>query len=64
MGTVRVRNYQQAHWDEPIIFELSTPGVRGILPPEPEPEIVMRHPSFLWHWVKEGFIRNWLWRWF
>ena len=42
MGTVRVRNYQQAHWDEPIIFELSTPGVRGIIPPEPEPEIVQR----------------------
>ena len=42
MGTSRVRNYQQAHWDEPIIFELSTPGVRGIMPPEPEPEIVER----------------------
>ncbi len=42
MGTSRVRNYQQAHWDEPIIFELSTPGVRGIIPPEPEPEIVER----------------------
>jgi len=40
MGITRVRNYQQAHWDEPIIFELSTPGVRGIIPPEPDAEIV------------------------
>jgi glycine cleavage system P protein (glycine dehydrogenase) subunit 2 len=42
MGIVRVRNYQQAHWDEPIVFELSTPGLRGIIPPEPDPEIVER----------------------
>lgn len=39
MGIVKVRNYQQAHWDEPIIFEMSTPGVRGILTPAVEPEI-------------------------
>jgi hypothetical protein len=40
MGIVKVRkNYHQARWDEPMIFELSTPGVRGILPPEPEKEI-------------------------
>lgn len=40
MGTVKVRhNFQQARWDEPIIYELSTPGVRGIIPPEVEPEI-------------------------
>ena len=38
--------------------------VTGQFYAEPQPEIVMRHPSFLWHWVKEGFIRNWLWRWF
>ncbi len=31
-----VRNYHQARWDEPIIFELSTPGERGILLPEAE----------------------------
>jgi glycine dehydrogenase subunit 2 len=40
MGIVKVRNYQQAHWDEPMIFEISTPGVRGIYPPEPEPGII------------------------
>jgi len=41
MGIVKVRrNYHQARWDEPMIFEMSTPGVRGILPPEPEKEIV------------------------
>ena len=42
MGIVKIRNYQQAHWDEPIVFELSTPGLRGIIPPEPEPAIVQR----------------------
>ncbi|HHX51558.1 MAG TPA: aminomethyl-transferring glycine dehydrogenase subunit GcvPB [Clostridia bacterium] len=37
MGVVKVRhNFHQARWDEPIIFEMSTPGVRGIIPPEVE----------------------------
>jgi glycine dehydrogenase subunit 2 len=36
MGIAKIRNYQQAHWDEPIIFEMSTSGVRGILPPAVE----------------------------
>ena len=39
MGIVKIRNFHQAHWDEPIIFEMSTPGVRGIIPPEVEEEI-------------------------
>jgi len=39
MGIVKVRNFHQAHWDEPIIFELSTPGLRGVIPPAPEEEI-------------------------
>ena len=39
MAIVKIRNYQQAHWDEPVIFELSTPGARGIIPPEVEEEI-------------------------
>jgi glycine dehydrogenase subunit 2 len=30
------RRFHQARWDEPIIFELSTPGARGVLPPETE----------------------------
>jgi glycine dehydrogenase subunit 2 len=41
MAIAKVRtNYHQARWDEPMIFELSTPGARGILPPAPEAEIV------------------------
>lgn len=31
---VKVKNFQQAKWDEPIVFELSEPGQRGILIPE------------------------------
>ena len=34
-----VRRFHQASWDEPVIFELSVPGQRGILPPEPEQAI-------------------------
>ena len=34
MAKTKVRtNFQQARWDEPIIYELSTPGLRGIIPP-------------------------------
>jgi glycine dehydrogenase subunit 2 len=35
-----VRRFHQASWDESVIFELSVPGQRGVLPPEPEVEIV------------------------
>jgi len=35
-----VRRFHQARWDEPIIFELSQPGQRGMLVPEVEDEIV------------------------
>ena len=38
--------------------------VTGNFYAEPDPELKMRQPSFLWRWVKEGFVRNWLWRWF
>jgi len=37
--TTRVRNFHQAKWDEPIIFELSTEGERGIIIPEVEEDI-------------------------
>jgi glycine dehydrogenase subunit 2 len=37
--TTRVRNFHQAKWDEPIIFELSTEGERGIIMPEVEEDI-------------------------
>ncbi len=32
----KLRRFHQAKWDEPIIFELSRKGRRGILPPEVE----------------------------
>lgn len=35
----RVRNFHQAKWDEPVIFELSQKGERGVLIPEAEDEI-------------------------
>jgi len=38
--TARVRkDYQQARWNEPIIYELSLPGSRGVLVPEPEHDV-------------------------
>jgi sulfide:quinone oxidoreductase len=38
--------------------------VTGNFYAEPNPEVRMRQPSVLWRWVKEGFLRTWLWRWF
>ena len=35
-----LRRFHQASWDEPVIFELSSAGQRGVLPPEPEAAIV------------------------
>ena len=34
------RRFHQASWDEPVIFELSQPGARGVLVPEVESGIV------------------------
>jgi glycine dehydrogenase subunit 2 len=40
MGLVKVKkDFQEARWCEPIIYELSTPGQRGILVPQPDEEI-------------------------
>jgi len=36
---IKLRKFHQAKWDEPIIFELSTEGERGILIPEAGKEI-------------------------
>lgn len=33
------RRFHQASWDEPVIFELSQPGARGLLVPQAEPGI-------------------------
>ena len=38
-GKPNLRRFHQAKWDEPIIFDLHSPGQRGILVPEMEPEI-------------------------
>jgi glycine dehydrogenase subunit 2 len=38
-GKPRLRRFHQARWDEPIIFEQSRPGQRGILVPEVEEKI-------------------------
>jgi glycine dehydrogenase subunit 2 len=35
----RKKNFHQAKWDEPVIYELSNKGERGILFPEIEQEI-------------------------
>jgi glycine dehydrogenase subunit 2 len=34
-----LRPFHQASWNEPIILELTSPGERGIVPPEVEPEL-------------------------
>jgi glycine dehydrogenase subunit 2 len=38
-GKPNLRRFHQAKWDEPIIFELSCEGQRGILVPEAEEEV-------------------------
>jgi sulfide:quinone oxidoreductase len=38
--------------------------VKGNFFAEPDPDVQMRPPGMLWRWVKEGFVRTWLWRWF
>lgn len=39
MMTSKLKNFHEAKWDEPIIFELSSKGQRGIILPEVEDEI-------------------------
>ena len=34
-----LRNFHEARWDEPIIYEMSTPGERGVIPPKASEEI-------------------------
>ncbi len=38
----KLRRFHQARWDEPIIFELSQPGQRGVIPPVVEEGIKNR----------------------
>jgi glycine dehydrogenase subunit 2 len=35
-GKLNLRRFHQSRWDEPVLFELSQPGQRGILMPEVE----------------------------
>lgn len=39
MKKVEIKEFHQARWNEPIITQLSVPGERGVLIPEPEDEI-------------------------
>lgn len=40
MGIVKIKeDFHQARWCEPIIYELSTPGQRGVLVPMPDEEV-------------------------
>lgn len=34
-----LRNFHEAKWDEPIIFEMSTKGERGVLVPKPDAQL-------------------------
>ncbi|HZK26646.1 MAG TPA: aminomethyl-transferring glycine dehydrogenase subunit GcvPB [Thermoclostridium sp.] len=41
MDSIKIRKtFQQARWNEPIIYELSKPNVRGIIPPAADDEII------------------------
>ncbi|HHY69816.1 MAG TPA: aminomethyl-transferring glycine dehydrogenase subunit GcvPB [Bacillota bacterium] len=51
------RNFHQAKWDEPIIFELSKPGQRGILVPQPEEEI-QKGAGRPWEELPDGMRRR------
>lgn len=35
----KVRNFHQAKWDEPVIFELNQPGERGVCFPDVDTDI-------------------------
>ncbi|GAB4505210.1 MAG: aminomethyl-transferring glycine dehydrogenase subunit GcvPB [Anaerolineales bacterium] len=43
------RPYHQARWNEPIIYELGSPGERGILPPGIDPAIESETPNWETH---------------
>ncbi|MFB7208762.1 aminomethyl-transferring glycine dehydrogenase subunit GcvPB [Streptomyces sp. NPDC056255] len=40
-GKPRLRRFQQASWDEKLIFELGSPGERGVLVPAADPSLGM-----------------------
>lgn len=53
----KTRNFHQAKWDEPIIFELSQKGEKGIVMPETEPEITDDIGDCL-SWIPENMLRK------
>ena len=44
-GRANLRRYHQARWDEPVLFDLSQPGERGILVPDLENAIIQEIPD-------------------
>ena len=46
-GRANLRRYHQARWDEPVLFDLSQPGERGVLVPLPEPELMKEVPDVM-----------------
>lgn len=52
-----MRRYHQARWDEPVIFELSQRGERGILIPELEPEVSAATENVLSN-LPKGMLRS------
>lgn len=44
-GRANLRRYHQARWDEPVLFDLSQPGERGVLVPQPEPGLLKEVPD-------------------
>lgn len=45
MSENKVRNFHQARWDEPFIFNMSVPGERGIFPPTPSDDNIVEQPG-------------------
>ena len=45
MSKIKLRNFHEAKWDEPLIMELSEEGQRGILFPDLDPDIKERYKN-------------------
>ncbi len=56
-GKPNLRRFHQARWDEPVIFDLSTPGMRGVLPP-PVEEGIQEQVGDVLGKLPEGMLRK------
>ncbi|MEO8654542.1 MAG: glycine dehydrogenase subunit 2, partial [Ramlibacter sp.] len=56
-GRANLRRYHQARWDEPVLFDLSQPGERGILVPELESRLSEEVPDVLAS-LPQGMVRK------